>query len=295
MYNVFLYAASVLIWGSTWYAIEFQLGVVAIEVSLTYRFLISAALAFAWCGLRRDSVSFNWSIHRYFLLLGLFLFGLNYIAAYSAQIYITSALNAIGFSTMVWMNILNARIFFGRPIAPRTYVGAGLGMAGIVALFWPEVRGMSLQDGVFIGIGFSLLGAFLASLGNTVSQAVQQKKIPVMQTNAWGMLYGGLFNGGLALLQGHTFNFDSSPEYIISLLFLSVFGSLVAFACYLTLLGKIGLERAGYIVVIIPIVALVLSALFEGLTLDAHILIGIALALTGNIVILGRMFVRKSR
>ncbi len=294
MFNLFLYAASVLIWGSTWYAIEFQLGVVAIEVSLTYRFLISAALAFAWCGLRRDSVSFSWSIHRYFLLLGLFLFGLNYIAAYSAQIYITSALNAIGFSTMVWMNILNARIFFGRPIEPRTYAGAGLGMSGIIALFWPEVRDISLQDGVFIGIGFSLLGAFLASLGNTVSLAVQQKKIPVMQTNAWGMLYGGLFNGGLALLQGRTFNFDSSPEYIISLLFLAIFGSLVAFACYLTLLGKIGMERAGYIVVIIPIVALVISALFEGLTLDLHILIGITLALLGNIIILGRQVIRKS-
>jgi len=77
-------------------------------------------------------------------------------------------------------------------------------------------------------------------------------------------------------------------------LFLAIFGSLIAFACYLTLLGKIGLERAGYIVVIIPVVALVISALFEGLTLDLHILIGITLALLGNIIILGRQVIRKS-
>jgi len=293
MFNLFLYAASVLIWGSTWYAIEFQLGVVAVEVSLAYRFLIAAALAFAWCGLRRSAWRLDWTAHRYFLSLGLLLFGLNYVAAYSAQIYITSALNAVGFSSMLWMNILCARLFFGRPIERRTYAGAGLGIIGIIVIFWPEIRDVSLADGVLIGIGFSLLGALIASLGNTVSQAAQKHKLPVMQTNAWGMLYGGLFNAGLALAQGRTFNFDSSAGYIISLLFLAVLGSVVAFACYLTLLGKIGLERAGYIAVMIPIVALVISALFEDLTLDMHILVGIGLAVLGNVVILGRRFARN--
>ncbi len=292
-FNLFLYAASVLIWGSTWIAIEFQLGVVAIEVSLAYRFLIAAGLAFAWCGLRRDTWRFDWPAHRYFLALGLLLFGVNYIAAYSAQIYITSALNAVGFSSMLWMNIVNARLFFGRPIERRTYAGACLGVIGIVVLFWPEVQNVSLADGVLIGLGFSLLGALIASLGNTVSQAAQGKRLPVMQTNAWGMLYGGLLNAGIALAQGRAFNFDPSPEYVISLLFLAVFGSVVAFACYLTLLGKIGLERAGYIAVMIPIVALVLSALFEDLAIDTHVLIGIGLAVLGNIVILGRRFAQK--
>ena len=287
MTNLLLYVITVLIWGSTWYAIEFQLGTVAIEVSLAYRYLIAAALMFAWCGLRRKSLRFDGAAHRYFLLMGCFLFGLNYIAAYAAQIYITSALNAIGFSAMLWMNIVNARMFLGRRVERRTYAGAVLGIIGIIILFWPEIQDVSWTDRILIGAVFSLTGAYIASIGNIVSQSAQQKKIPVMQSNAWGMLYGGLLNSGAALAQGKSFTFDTSPDYVISLLFLAVFGSVIAFGAYLTLLGRIGVERAGYAVVMFPMVAVVLSALFEGLELELHIYVGVGLALAGNVAILG--------
>lgn len=286
MTNLLLYTVTVLIWGSTWYAIEFQLGTVAIEVSLAYRYLLAAALMFAWCGLRGKSLRFDWATHRIFILLGCFLFGLNYLAAYSAQIYITSALNAIGFSAMLWMNIINARMFLDRQIEPRTYIGAVLGIVGIIVLFWPEIKDVSWSDQILIGAVISLTGAYLASIGNIVSQSAQQKKIPVMQSNAWGMLYGGLLMVIVALTQGRSFVFDNSPSYIISLLFLAVFGSVVAFGCYLTLLGRIGVERAGYAVVMFPMVAVILSALFEGLELEFHIYLGVALALAGNVTIL---------
>ena len=293
MTNLLLFVITLLIWGSTWIAVEYQLGVVAVEVSLAYRYLLAAVLAFGWCALRGESLRFGWLGHRYFILLGVLLFGLNYYSAYFAQIYLTSALNAIVFSSLTWMNIVNARLFFNRKIEPRTYIGAGLGLLAIVVLFWPEVQAVSLSDTVLTGAMFSLIGASIASFGNMVSQAAQLKKIPVMPANAWGMLYGGLLNTGIALMLGRTFNFDPSPGYVISFLFLTVFGSVIAFACYLTLLGRIGLERSGYIVVMMPIVALALSALFEGLVLEAHILIGIALALAGNVVILGRQFARE--
>ena len=286
--NSLLFLLTVLIWGATWYAIEFQLGVVAVEVSLAYRYAIAASLAFSWCLVTGRSLRFGWQGHRYFLLLGLFLFGLNYLSAYHAQIYISSALNAIGFSAMIWMNILNARLFFGTAIAPRTYFGAALGMAGIVIIFWPEVNSISLTDTVLIGAFFSLLGALLASVGNMASQLAQQRKIPVLAANAWGMFYGAILNGGIALALGRPFNFDASPTYLTSLLFLAVFGSVVAFACYLTLLGRIGLERAGYAAVMVPVVALILSALLEGLQLEAHLLTGMALAIGGNFFILAR-------
>lgn len=288
MANLLLFASTVLIWGSTWYAIVFQIGVVDPGVSLAYRYTLAALLAFAWCFFRGDSLRFGWSGHRYFMLLGLFLFGLNYLSAYHAQIYISSALNAIGFSAMIWMNIINARLFFGSRAGVRTYVGAAAGMLGIVIIFWPAVQALSWSDRVVLGAFFSLLGALLASFGNMASQSAQRAGIPVMQANAWGMLYGALLNGGLALAQGKVFNFDPSSEYVISLLFLAVFGSVVAFACYLTLLGRIGLERAGYAAVMVPVVALILSALFEGLRLETHILIGMALAISGNVFILGR-------
>jgi drug/metabolite transporter (DMT)-like permease len=286
--NALLFLLTVLIWGATWYAIEFQLGVVAVEVSLAYRYAIAAVLAFSWCLFTGRSLRFGWHGHRYFILLGLFLFGFNYLSAYHAQIYISSALNAIGFSAMIWMNILNARFFFGTTIAARTYIGAALGMAGIIIIFWPEVKTVSLSDAVLVGMFFSLLGALIASVGNMASQSAQQKRIPVLQANAWGMFYGALLNGGIALALGRTFNFDASPAYVTSLLFLAVFGSVIAFACYLTLLGRIGLERAGYAAVMVPVVALILSAFFEGLQLETHLLAGMALAIGGNVFILAR-------
>ncbi len=289
MTNLILYVAAVLIWGSTWLAIEFQLGVVPIEVSLAYRFLIAAAIAFAWCALRGNSLRFDARAHGYFLLLGGLLFGLNYVVAYTAQIYIMSALNAIGFSTMLWMNIINARIFMGTRIDARTYAGAGLGIVGIIVLFWPEVRNVSWSDRVLIGACLSLTSALIASFGNMVSQAAQRRSLPVMPSTAWGMLYGGLLNAGLALVQGKPFNFDPSAGYVVSLLFLALFGSVIAFGCYLTLLGRIGAERAAYAVVVFPIVALFMSAMFEGLDLDAHIFIGVALALMGNVAILTKV------
>ena len=288
MFNLFMFIVTVIIWGSTWYAIEFQLGVVAVEVSLAYRYMLAAALSFLWCIVMRRSLRFGWAEHRYFMLLGLFLFGLNYLSAYQAQIYITSALNAIGFSAMIWMNIINARLFFGTRVGPSIYLGAGMGMAGIFIIFWPEVESVSLSDGMLLGAFFSMLGALLASFGNIASQAAQRRHIPVMQANAWGMFYGALLNGGLAVLLGRPFIFDPSLEYATSLVFLAVFGSVVAFACYLTLLGRIGLEKAGYASVMVPVVALILSVLFEDLQLERHVIAGMTLAVAGNFFILAR-------
>jgi drug/metabolite transporter (DMT)-like permease len=130
------------------------------------------------------------------------------------------------------------------------------------------------------------LGAFSASCGNMVSQAAQQRAVPVMQGNAWGMLYGAILTAIIAFLQGHPFEFDATFTYIASLGYLAVFGSVVAFGAYLTLLGRIGAHRAGYATVMFPVVALILSILFEGLALSGAIVLGTALVLTGNLLVL---------
>ena len=289
MSNLALYIITVLIWGSTWFAIEFQLGVVAPEVSIVYRYAGASLLLFAWSRYRGLSLSFGIRQHGWFLLLGLFLFGLNYILAYRAQIYITSALTAIAFTTIVWMNILNARIFFGVRAGRRVLFGSLLGVAGIFTLFAPQIGELTLTDTVFYGSVLAVISALVASVGNVVSQAAQQRSLPVVQSNAWGMFYGAILTGFVAVIEGNSFQFDWSPGYVTSLAYLTVFGSIVAFGAYLTLLGRIGAHKAGYVMVMFPVVALILSMLFEGLRLDATVILGTVLVLAGN------MFVMRTR
>ena len=286
MENLLLYAGSVLIWGSTWFAITFQLGEVAPQVSLVYRYAIASAVLFAWCLVRRRSLRFDLASHGYFLGLGALLFGINYYCTYHAQLYISSALNCIAFSSLVWLNILNSRWLLGTRVEWQTYLGAGIGVAGILVLFWPQVQELSLSDRTLLGASFSLAGALTASFGNILSQRGQKRGFPVLQSNAWGMLYGTVLLGLFALASGAPFTFERTVSYVVSLLYLAVFGSVIAFGCYLTLIGRIGAHRAGYSVVMFPVVALVLSALFEGLHIDANIVIGVGLALAGNVVIL---------
>ncbi len=288
MSNLALYAVTVLIWGSTWFAIEFQLGSVAPEVSLVYRYSIASLLLFAWCRARRLPLRFAIRDHVWFVLLGLLLFGINYIVAYRAQIHITSALCAIAFSTMVWMNIINARLFFGVQPSPRLLLGAMLGIAGIAVLFTPQIGELSFNDSVFFGSFLAVLSALIASFGNMASQAAQRAKLPVLQSNAWGMLYGAIATAIIALGNGHEFEFEWTVGYVGSLVYLTVFGSIVAFGAYLTLLGRIGAHKAGYAMVMFPVVALVLSTLFEGLEIDASIVVGTVLVLTGNLFVLSK-------
>jgi len=296
MTDFVLYLTTVLVWGSTWLVINFQLGEVAPEVSVVYRYVIAAALLFAWCLLRGVRLRFGATAHVRFMLLGLLLFGLNYIATYSAQAYIASALNAVVFSSMMWLNVINTRLFFGTRIEPRMWIGAAIGMAGLGVLFWPDIAEVSLSDRTLLGASLSLGGAFVASLGNMVSHRAQREGLPILASNAWGMFYGAVFTALIAWRRELPFNFEYSAAYVLSLLYLAVFGSIVAFGCYLKLLGRIGPARTGYAMVMFPVVAVVLSVLFEGLAIEWHIVTGLLLVLGGNLAILGlRRVVAQAR
>lgn len=294
MSNALLYAITVLVWGSTWLAIEFQLGVVAPEVSVVYRYAGATLLLFAWSRARGLNLAFGLREHGRFFLLGMLLFGLNYILTYRAQIHISSALTAIVFTSIVWLNIVNARIFFGVRAGPRVIIGALLGIAGIVTLFAPQVAELTMSDTVLYGCMLAGLAALIASFGNMVSQSAQKSGLPVVQSNAWGMFYGMIITAAIAVYRGDDFVFDWSPGYIGSLLYLTVFGSVIAFGAYLTLLGRIGAHKAGYAMVMFPVVALALSAIFEDMKIDATVIAGTLLVLTGNVFVLNAR-VRRGR
>src|SRR5713101_6280838 len=127
------------IWGSTWLAIKYQLGAVAPELSVAYRFGLAAIVLFAWCAATRRSLRFSAREHGYLAALGVTLFGLNYIGVYWAERYVASGLVAVLFSTIVFMNPVGMRLVFGTPLAARTFVAAALGVAGVALLFLPEL------------------------------------------------------------------------------------------------------------------------------------------------------------
>ena len=288
MNNISLYLLTVLIWGSTWLAVEFQIGEVAPEVSIFYRYAIAALIIFLWSFAKKQNLKFSMRTHIVFLSLGLLLFCLNYICVYIGQSYITSALMAIVFSTVSWMNIFNARLFFGTRSGPRVLIGAFLGVIGLCFMFWPSISELSLTDVTLLGALFGLVGSYLASLGNMISQATQKRKLPVMQTNAWSMLYGSMFTGLISVGRGHSFAIDWSFSYISSLLYLSIFGSVIAFWAYLTLLGRIGANKAGYTTIAFPVIAIILSVIYEDLKITMPLLFGVVLVLVGNLFVMKR-------
>jgi len=288
MANVVFYSLTVLIWGSTWLAIKFQLGSVAPSVSVAYRFSLAALLLFAWCLLRRLPLRFSRQDHLFIALQGISLFAINYLLFYLAEVQIASGLAAVVFSTIVILNSLNGRLLLGTPLEWKVLLGGGLGLLGLMLLFWPEMVAVHFSGPVLQGLLLSFAATYLASLGNILSARNQQRKLPVVQTNAFGMAYGALSMLLLVLLSGTRFSFDFSAPYLLSLLYLALFGSVIAFGCYLSLLGRIGPGRAAYATLLFPIVALLLSTFWEDYRWTAEGISGILLILGGNYLALTR-------
>lgn len=285
MENTLLYAITVLIWGSTWFAITYQLNV-APELSVAYRFFIAAALLFAYSKLRGLNLRFTLKEQLFIAFEGLLLFSANYILVYYSELYITSGLVSVLFTIVTIMNVVFSALFLRIPISTRVVVGSIIGILGVVLIFRPEVEGFQLEDSTLLGLIFVFVSALSASLGNVVAARNQRATLPVIQTNAYGMLYGAIATFVIALVRGVPLTFDFSFPYITSLLYLALFGSVIAFGAYLTLLGRIGPDRSGYVAVLFPVVALLLSSLFEGLRLEPLQFAGVALVLLGNGVVL---------
>lgn len=286
MQNALLYAITVLIWGSTWLAIKFQLGVVAPEWSVAYRFFLASFLLFLYCILRGLPLRFNTRQQGFMILQGLLLFSLNYVLVYFAEGYVTSGLVAVIFSSIIILNVFFGALFLKSPVRALVLLGALVGMAGLALIFWPELSGFDFSSGRALGLALALISSVSASLGNIVSARNQRHKLPVIQSNAYGMAYGAAFTSLIAIGRGVAPSFDSSFSYLASLLYLALFGSVIAFGAYLTLLGRIGADRAAYITLLFPVIALLLSARFENLSLSVSQFLGILLVLAGNVIVL---------
>jgi drug/metabolite transporter (DMT)-like permease len=290
--NALLYLITVLIWGSTWLAIKFQLGIVAPTLSIAYRVMLAAVILWLYTTLRRLPMRFSLRQHGFMALQGFFLFSLNYTFIYFAEGTLTSGLVAIIFSGIVITNSVFSAIFLKDPIRPRVILGGLMGLSGLVLIFWSDLRGFDLSSGRSLGIALTICGMLLASLGNIVAARNQRSGLPVLQSNTLGMTYGAGLMILLVFFQGTKLTFDPSAPYIISLIYLALFGTVIAFGTYLTLLGRIGPDRAAYVTILFQIVALALSTIFEDLTWNLLGIFGVILILAGNVIALSKISTR---
>lgn len=284
--NFFLFFTCAGIWGSTWTVIKYQLIGPDPVVSVLYRFVISASLMFLFAKWSQHSLRYSSRHHLIFLLQGTCNFSINYIFTYWAEQYAPSAIVATAFTLLVAYNIIGMKIFYKKRIAPMVYLGALLGIVGIGFIFSNELMEVKTRSTNLTGLGLGLIGTFFASSGNLLSYKSHLNKVPVSVSSAWGMLYGALVTLILALVQGKEFTFNFPSVYWLSLIYLSVFGTVIAFGAYFTLVGRIGAERAGYTSILSPVIAIMFSMALENLQLSRYLVIGLLFCLLGNFITL---------
>lgn len=285
-----LFILNTLIWGTTWLAIKYQIEVVSPIWSVVYRFGLASLLLLFFCILTRRKLGYSKAAHGIMALQGLFLFCLNYLLYYIGTSYLISGLVALIGACTIFFNIINSYLFFKMPVMIRVVIGASIGFLGLAVVFSNEIwkmyqEAISLR-GISMGIICCVLGALMASFGNMTAIKLHRMQIPLLQGAAISMMYGTLYSTLIALLFQQPLQFSFSASYLISLFYLTIFGTIIAFGCYLTLLNNVGPAQAGYISIITPLVAILISTFVESFSWNYVTVIGVILIIGGNILIL---------
>ncbi len=279
-------AVCTLAWGTTWFAITLQLGIVDPVISIVYRFALAAALLFAWGALRGEALGLNRAQHLAAFGVGVFTFAIDYAFVYWAEERITSAVVAVVFAALAFVNLAVFRVAFGQRAPLLAWAAAGLGVIGVGLLSWEEIANAELSTRALTGIGLTLAGVLAAAVGNVYARRGELAGAGVIASTAWAMAYGAALLAVFAFLTGKTWAFEFTAPYILSLLHLSVVGSVIAFALYYGLARRRGYATASYISALTPPVAMLVSALFEGKSWGLLALGGVALVLAGQVLLL---------
>ena len=286
MNNFILFGVTLFCWSPTWYIIKFQLGYVDPLVSVFYRFLVASLIIFIYLIIKNKNLKFSLNYHVWFLFFGIFLYSFNYVFFYLSNTYLISAFPAIVFSTVVIMNILGEAFYFKKKPSLKTLIGATIGMIGIIIIFNDEIFNFSLNKDTHMGLFLALLGTFCASTGNMIHQRNLNHNFPLIETIAYAMLYGSLITLLVTKIKGTELLFEYSFSYGASLVYLSIVGSIFAFIFYLKLLEKVGAGRAGYVGVVMPVLALLISTLFEDLEWQIDLILGLPILIIGAILVI---------
>jgi drug/metabolite transporter (DMT)-like permease len=281
-----LYVTLVLAWGLSWIALHYQVGTVAAEVSVVWRFALAAPVMLAFGAWRGERVHFRLAEQPYLAGLGAAIFSINFVLFYHAAEHIASGLLSIVFSLASIGNVALASLVFGSRIERRVILGGAFGVAGVAAMFAPELGGLHFDLAALIGLALALTGTLLFCVGNMLSIAAQRRSMPVFATIGWSMAYGAGLMALFAFVRGHTFTVEWSATYLGGLLYLALIGSVLAFGVYFTLLGRIGPARAGYSTVMYPVVALIVSTFAEDYRWTVLSALGLTATLVGNLLVL---------
>lgn len=274
-----------LIWGSTWLVIRDQLGVVPASWSVTYRFAIAAIGMFALAAITRQSLRIDRIILLWTMLLGLLQFCLNFNFVYAAEYHITSGLVAVIFALLIVPNALLGKYWLGRYIGQNFIIGSAVAAIGVTMLMLREYRVADVGGTeVIIGIGLTLCGIMCASVSNVLQVLPKIARFPTTTILAWSMLWGAIANAVFALAYHGAPTFDPRPAYLGGILYLAVIGSVVTFPLYFGLIRDIGPGKAAYTGVLVPVIAMLLSTIFEGYIWSPLATGGAALALIGLLI-----------
>ena len=284
--TIFLFIATLLCWGPTWYVIKFQLGTVDPMVSVFYRFFLASLIILLACVIKKLPLKFSLKEHFYIAVLGILLFNVNYVIFYLSTQYLISGFVALCFSSILFMNVINNIIFHKNLPNIKTILGGAIGTMGLIFIFFDEINDFTFSNMTSYGIFLGIIATYFASLGNLVSAHTSKINLPVVPVTGYGMLYGSISLLIFLLITKTPFNFEYSLKYNLSLVYLSVFGSVFGFSLYLSLIKRIGSNDAAYVAIIMPLIALLVSALFEELMWNVNLVIGAIMIIFGNILIL---------
>jgi drug/metabolite transporter (DMT)-like permease len=279
-------AACALIWGTTWHAIKLQLGQVDPLISVIYRFGLASALLFVWSALRRERINLSRSQHAAALGVGICIFAVDYACVYNAETRVASAVVAIMFGATALLNLSAFQLLQGQRAARAAWLGASLGASGVALLSWGELLRSGFDTRTYQGLGLALIGVFGTVGGNLFAVRGERAASPLSASTAWSMAYGAAALIIYALLSGRRWSFEATPHYVGSLLYLAVLGSVVAFLLYFSIGRRRGYTLASYISALTPLIAMLMSSLFEGKSWAPMAFVGVTLVVLGQWLLL---------
>jgi drug/metabolite transporter (DMT)-like permease len=288
-FDALLYGVTLFGWSTSWIAMKAQVAApVSPEASLLWRFVIATAAMWIWVAVGGLRMRFPLRAHVGFAGLGFFIFSTNFDLFYHGAKGLPSGLLSVVFSLASVINLLMGRVIFGHRISGRVLAGGLLGFVGVAAMFWPTIAGADFDHAAAVGLALCIVGTTCFCTGNMISGTLQKRSIPVLSSTAWGMTWGCAVLLVYVAIGGEGFHFDTSAPYLASLVWLALVSSVAAFWAYLTLLGRIGAARAGYLTVMFPVFALAISTVFEGYVWTWPAIVGLGAVLAGNLFVLRR-------